>query len=114
MMLHGDATTEGFDARNVAVRDRLTVIEEPVQIAAGDRAMDLFEDLEGTPNRLVVGRVPAEFASYGNPSNFTEPCCKNKKPVTRRRIPSPLGNQACRKFSRNIRFSNPFTLGFGR
>jgi hypothetical protein len=56
-MLDGNATSKGFDALDVAVGDRLAVIEEPVQIAKGDSAMDLLEDLQGAPNRLVVGGV---------------------------------------------------------
>ena len=59
-MLDGDATAEGLDALDVAVRDRLAVIEEPVQIAQGHGAVDLLEALQGVPNRLVVGGVQAE------------------------------------------------------
>ena len=59
-MLNGNAATQGFDALDVAVGDRLAVIEEPVHIAEGDGAIDLLKDVQGTPNRLVVGGVQAE------------------------------------------------------
>ena len=45
-MLHGDAAAERFDALEVAVGDRLAVVEEPVQAVERHVAIHLLEDVE--------------------------------------------------------------------
>ena len=56
-MLYRDSTAESGDAVDRAIRDRLRVIEEPVQPVERDVAGDALVDVERAADRLVVGGV---------------------------------------------------------
>jgi len=58
-VLDRDPAAELRDALDVAVGDGLGVIDDPVQAAEWNVAIDLLEDVERARDRLIVGRVQA-------------------------------------------------------
>ncbi len=56
-MLEGYAAAQRRDAVYRPVRNRLGVIEEPIQAGEGNIAIDAFEHIERARNGLVIGRV---------------------------------------------------------
>ena len=56
-MLDGDAAAERGDPVDLAVADRLGMVEEPVDALEGNVAVHLLEDVERARDRLVIGRV---------------------------------------------------------
>ena len=73
-MLYRDSTAESGDAVDRAIRDRLRVIEEPVQAVERDVAGDALVDVERAADRLVVGRVqsPRPTIRGENPHHVLE------------------------------------------
>ena len=59
-MLHGDAPAQSADAIDVARRNGLGVIDDPVQPFERHFAVDRLVDVERAPYGFVVGRVQAE------------------------------------------------------
>ncbi len=94
-VLHRDAAAERRDPVDVCVRDRLGVVEEPVQPVERDVAVHALEHVEGAADRLVVGRVQAE-----RPAVLRRGCA----PPPRARAPSPA---ACRAAARGNPRSRP-------
>src|ERR1700722_11491117 len=60
-VLNRDTAAECFDAFDVAIRDRLAVVEEPVKTIEWDLAIHLFVYVKRARYRLVVSRVEAEW-----------------------------------------------------
>src|SRR5260370_11187121 len=58
-MLHGDAAAERCDAFDRLVRNRLRVVEEPVEARERNVLVDHLERIEGARDRLVIGRMQA-------------------------------------------------------
>ena len=56
-VLHGDTATERRDPVDRLLRDRLGVIEEPMEPVKRDVLVHALEDVEGAADRLVVGGV---------------------------------------------------------
>src|SRR5260370_32445998 len=56
-VLNGDTAAECFDAFDVAIRDRLAVVEEPVKTVEWDLAIHSFIHIQSTRDGLLVGRV---------------------------------------------------------
>src|SRR5882757_9609364 len=56
-MLHGDAAAERSNTVDGSVRDCLGMIEEPVQTIERCVAMNLFEGIECSRDRLVISRM---------------------------------------------------------
>ncbi len=56
-VLHRDAAAQRFDPFDVAVGDRLAMIEEPVQPGKGNFAIDFLIDVQRAVDRFVVGCV---------------------------------------------------------
>src|SRR5579863_7380882 len=60
-MLDRDAASECDGSINVLVRNRLRMIETPVQPIEGDVAGNLLKDIQESLNGFVVGGVQAEW-----------------------------------------------------
>src|SRR5262249_2141410 len=58
-MLDGDAAAQPGDAVDRALRDRLGVVEEPVDPVQRNVAIDLLKHIKRAPDRLVIGCVQA-------------------------------------------------------
>ncbi|MNX89536.1 hypothetical protein D3C86_1215540 [compost metagenome] len=65
-VLDGDPAAQRLDARQVARRHRLGVVEEPAQAIEGDLSVDGFEHVQVAPDRLVVGRMDPEGPALGD------------------------------------------------
>ena len=59
-MLHGDAAPQGLDAIQVALRDRLGVVEEPAKSIKRHFAIDRLKHVQEAGDGLVVSGVQAE------------------------------------------------------
>ncbi len=65
-MLHGDAAAECSNPIDVARRNRLCMVEEPMQPIERHVAIDRLEHVERAGDRLVIGGVqPPRPASFG-------------------------------------------------
>jgi len=60
-VLDGDAATQGLDPLQVSLRDGLGVVEEPAQAVERHLPVHRLEDVQEASDRLVVGRVHAEW-----------------------------------------------------
>jgi hypothetical protein len=58
-VLHRDAAAQRGDAVDVAVADRLGMVEEPVDAGQRDIAVDLLVHVERAADGLVIGGVQA-------------------------------------------------------
>ena len=58
--MNGDTASECFDAFDVAIGDRLAVVEEPVETVKWDLAIHFFVYVQGARDGLLVGRVQSE------------------------------------------------------
>ena len=65
-ILHGDPAAEGFNPLDVAVRDRFTVVEEPMQAVERDLAIDFFIYVQGAADRFVISCVQTERPAIFN------------------------------------------------
>ncbi len=69
-VLNGDTAAECFDAFDVAIGDRLAVVEEPVKTVKWDLAIHFFVHVQGARDGYLVGRVQSERpAILGEVSN---------------------------------------------
>ena len=59
-ILNRDTAAECFDAFDVAIRDRLAMVEEPMKTVEWDLAIHLFIHIQGARDGLLIGRVQAE------------------------------------------------------
>ncbi len=59
-VLHGNAAAQRFDTVDISLRDRLRVVEEPVQPVERNVTVDLLEYIQHPANRFVIGRMQAE------------------------------------------------------
>src|SRR5260370_37565451 len=59
-VLNGDTAAECFHACDVAIRDRLAVVEEPVKTVKWDLATHFFVHVQSARDSLFVGRVQSE------------------------------------------------------
>ena len=59
-MLDGDAASEGHCPSNVPIRNRLRMIEEPVQPIEWDVAVHFLKNIQESLNGLVIGGVQTE------------------------------------------------------
>ena len=64
-MLDGDAAAQRFNALQVAVGDRLAVIEEPVEPLEGNLAIDLLEHVQEAADAFIECGVQPERPSVG-------------------------------------------------
>src|SRR5258707_15408397 len=65
-ILNGRTPAEGFNPLDVAVRDRFTVVEEPMQAVERDLAIDFFIYVQGAANRFVISCVQTERPAIFN------------------------------------------------
>ena len=75
-MLDRDAATECDGSINVSVRNRLRMIEAPVQPLEGNVAVNLLKDIQESLDGFVVGGVQAEWpALFSEQTNDTLQFC---------------------------------------
>src|SRR5579859_2668298 len=60
-VLHCDATAQSLHTLDVAIRDRLAVIEEPMETVEWNFAVNFLVDVQCSRDRLVVSRMQAEW-----------------------------------------------------
>src|SRR5579863_700115 len=75
-MLDRNAASECDGSINVSVRNRLRMIEAPVQPTEGDVAVNLLKDIQESLDRFVVGGVQSEWpALFSEQTNHTFELC---------------------------------------
>ena len=75
-MLDCDAASQNHSPINIAVRDRLRMIEEPVQPIEGDVTVNFLKDIQESLDGFVVGGVQAERpALFGKQPDHTLQLC---------------------------------------
>ena len=65
-VLNGNAAAQRFDTVDVALRHRFSMVKEPVQAVEWDITIHLFEYVEHTAYRFVIGGMQAEWPAMFN------------------------------------------------
>ncbi len=60
-VLHRNATAQLFNTIDIALSNRFRMVKEPVQAIKRNIAVDLLEDIQHPADRLVIGRMQAEW-----------------------------------------------------